>query len=144
MFVTDLPLDLPPITVTRTDAERLRALLGTRVALAYRTEASRLSRELRRATIIDADTVPPNVVTMNSKVSYEDLTTGETKTVTLVYPWRSNERATLNVLSSIGTALLGLRAGDVVEWLMPESGSVKRLRVIAVAYQPEASGHWYL
>lgn len=135
MPATPVPLDgepdLPPITVTETDAERLRAMLMTRVALAYRAEACRLSRELRRAKIVAPGSVPSNVVMMSSTVSYEDESTGELKTATLVYPWQSRERSTLSVLSPIGTALLGLRVGDGIEWPLDDA-SVKRLRILSV------------
>ena len=120
-----------------------RKLLDGTIRAATRAEARRLNRELHRAKLIEATSVPSDVVTMNSTVSYEDTISAERRTVTLVYPWRSRERSTLNVLSPIGTALLGLRAGNTIEWRL-DDGSVKSIRVLSVAYQPEAAGDWHL
>jgi regulator of nucleoside diphosphate kinase len=131
------------ITITDLDAKRLSALLMTRVGLAYRNEARRLRETLRRATIVDSRSVAGDVVTMRSKVVYEDLTSGKTKEVTIVYPWSGHERSTTNVLSPVGTALLGLRVGDRISWAL-EDATTMVLRVLALPYQPEAAGHWHL
>jgi regulator of nucleoside diphosphate kinase len=142
------PLDetatpLPAITLTEPDVKRLTALLTTRVGLAYRGATRDLLRELRRATVVDRDSVPDDVVTMNSTVSYREDDSDEIRNVTLVYPWRAHERSTLSVLTPIGTALLGLRSGMRVAWPLAD-GSVKSLHVLAVTYQPEAAGHFHL
>ena len=134
---------LPPITLTGPDAKRLSALLSTRVGEAYRAEARRLRDELRRATVVPASTVPSRLVTMNSTLIYGDVETRETKKVTIVYPWRASERSAVNVLSPIGTALLGLQAGDEIAWTLDDR-STKLLRVLSVLYQPEAAGDWHL
>jgi regulator of nucleoside diphosphate kinase len=42
------------------------------------------------------------------------------------------------VLSPIGTALIGYRAGDLIEWATP--GRTRRLRIDEVLFQPEAAG----
>lgn len=125
------------------DVKRLTALLMTRVGMAYRVEARTLLRELRRAHVVGPTSLPSDVVTMNSVVSFDDLDEEESRTVTLVYPWRAHERNALSVLSPLGTALLGLRAGGTVAWTFAD-GSVKRLRVRDVTYQPEAEGDWHL
>jgi len=41
------------------------------------------------------------------------------------------------VLAPIGTAMLGYRAGDVVEWQVPKG--IRRLQILEVVYQPEAA-----
>jgi hypothetical protein len=41
------------------------------------------------------------------------------------------------VLAPVGTALIGYRAGDVIEWATP--GGTRRLRIEAVLFQPEAA-----
>ena len=40
------------------------------------------------------------------------------------------------VLAPIGTAMLGYRVGDVIEWPVPKT--LRRLEVLEVVYQPEA------
>jgi len=47
------------------------------------------------------------------------------------------EAQRISVLAPIGTALLGYRAGDDVQWLTP--GGRKSLRIEEVLYQPEAA-----
>lgn len=134
---------LPPITITRLDEKRLSSLLSTRVGLAYRNEARRLRQELRRATIADPESVPPSLVTMNSRVLYEEEETKVRREVMLVYPWSAHWQSTLSILTTVGTALLGLRVGDRIAWALDE-WTTRTFRVLAVPYQPESAGHWHL
>jgi regulator of nucleoside diphosphate kinase len=136
-------LSRPEITVTTADATRLRGLIGTRVGLAYRLEARRLRDELRRAKVISPESVPATLVTMNSRIRYADLITNDVREVTLVYPWHAQGPAALSILSAAGVALLGLRIGDTIDWVLDDL-SRRTLRVLAVPYQPEAAGHWHL
>jgi regulator of nucleoside diphosphate kinase len=75
---------------------------------------------------------------MNSTVRVGDLETGEEETYTLVYPEEADIEANrLSVLAPVGTALIGYRAGDVVEWPVP--AGVRRFRVEAVLFQPKSA-----
>lgn len=134
---------LPPITITSLDEKRLTSLLSTRVGLAYRNEARRLREELRRATIADPATIPPTLVTMNSKILYSEEETRIAREVTLVYPWSPRWQSALSILSAVGTALLGLRVGDRIAWKIDE-WTTRTFQILAVPYQPEAAGHWHL
>lgn len=99
-----------------------------------------LESELERAHIVDAHDVPPDVVTMNSRVLFEDATTGKTTEVTIVFPHDADlTRGRVSVLAPVGTALLGLAEGDSIVWPFPD-GSSRCLRVVAVTFQPEATG----
>ncbi|MBN9522700.1 nucleoside diphosphate kinase regulator [bacterium] len=90
-----------------------------------------LAGELRRARVVPRSELPPDVVTMNSTVCLRDLETGEEETYTLVYPTDADiGENKLSVLAPIGTALLGYRAGDVVEWPVP--AGVSRFRIEGV------------
>jgi regulator of nucleoside diphosphate kinase len=57
-----------------------------------------------------------------------DLVSGERHELTLVLP-RESDAGTgrVSVLAPLGTALLGYRVGDEIEWLMP--GGLRRLRI---------------
>jgi len=80
---------------------------------------------------------------MNSRVRLRDLRTGECETHTLVYPEAADlELGKLSVLAPLGTALLGSRTGEVIEFDTP--GGVRRLKVERVLYQPEAAGDYHL
>ena len=46
------------------------------------------------------------------------------------------------ILAPLGTALLGYRIGDVVNWHMP--GGTRQLRIDELIYQPEAAGDFHL
>ena len=133
MFVT------PDILVTSQDLERLQALI-TRLP----SEAvERLDEELARAKVVAAREIPCDVVTMNSDVEIEDLASGTKRNVRLVYPESVDaKRSWISVLSPLGSALLGLRVNQEFDWVLPQGK--RRVRVVSVPYQPEASGDFAL
>jgi regulator of nucleoside diphosphate kinase len=80
---------------------------------------------------------------MNSKVRVRDMQSGEVKDYTLVFPHQADvTEDRISVLAPIGTALLGYKAGDVIELSVPDGTRV--LKVESVLYQPEASGDFHL
>jgi regulator of nucleoside diphosphate kinase len=97
-----------------------------------------LAAELNAADVVDPASVPPDVVTMNSRVLFEDETTGDRREVTIVYPQDADTAAKrVSVLAPVGTALLGLAVGQSIHWPFPD-GTSHCLRVLRIAYQPEA------
>ncbi|HSV27617.1 MAG TPA: nucleoside diphosphate kinase regulator, partial [Sedimentisphaerales bacterium] len=99
--------------------------------------------ELKRAKVVPSTKIPSNVVTMNSKVLLRDMNTLETTEYTLVFPKDANiEAGAISVLAPIGTAILGYREGDSVEWAVP--AGVRRIQIEKVLYQPEAAGDYHL
>ena len=95
-----------------------------------------LQDELRRATVVAESEVPADVVTMNSRVAFADLTAGLRGTVTLVYPRSGAGEGRVPVTEPLGAALIGLRAGQEIEWNFPLVGR-HRVRVEAVLAQPQ-------
>lgn len=95
----------------------------------------------------DADVVPPSeipadVVTMYTRVTVHDLADGTQRTLTVCYPEDADASSGfVSVLSPIGTALLGRRAGEETQWTTP-TGAVQRLRIVELLFQPEASGDY--
>jgi regulator of nucleoside diphosphate kinase len=78
---------------------------------------------------------------MNSEVVYEDCATFTKRRVKVVYPRDADAaRGLVSVLAPIGSALLGLRVNQAIEWPVP-SGR-KRIRVLEIRYQPEACGDY--
>ena len=125
------------IYIADDDRARLEALL--REAATPDLSGSRylasLAGELRRTRVVPRSQIPRDVVTMNSTVRLRDLETGEEETYTLVYPEEADiEADRLSVLAPVGTALLGYRAGDVVEWPVP--AGVSRFRIEEVVSRP--------
>jgi regulator of nucleoside diphosphate kinase len=90
-----------------------------------------LEGELARASIIEPDELPDDVVTMGSTIWFRDLQTGEFEEYTLVVPAKADVlHGRISVLAPIGTALLGYRLGHVVEWRVP-SGK-RRMEIVKV------------
>jgi regulator of nucleoside diphosphate kinase len=127
-----------PMIVTIQDLERLRSLTEIYSSGADSRAADELDAELDLATIVSDERLPPNVVTMGSRVLFEDEGTGRRREIVLVEPQDSDPaRGRISVLAPAGMALLGLRAGDSIDWPGPE-GRTLALRVIAVLHQPES------
>ena len=125
----------PSLIITARDLARLRRVIDLHDTKA----AEQLEAELQRATVVDPREVPPTVVTMNSEVAYEDCATGERRVVRVVFPNEADAgRGKVSVMAPIGSALIGLSVGQEIEWRVP--GGRKRIRVVEIRYQPEASG----
>lgn len=124
------------IVVTRPDLARLRAILGSRNGSPRdREHLLDLREELDQARIVGADEVSADVVTLESEVRVRDSETGIPSDYTLVSPAHADVSAGhVSVLAPVGTALLGYREGDEVEWQMP--GGVRRLQIERVR-QPQ-------
>jgi len=130
------------IYITDYDLIRLRELLQVGISFAERDRQSleALQGELDRAHIVEPTAIPHDVVTMNSRVRLTDVETNEEQVYTVVFPSEANlEQRKISILAPIGTAILGYRVGDTVEWRVP--GGVRTLRIEEILYQPEAAGH---
>lgn len=126
-----------PIFVTEHDYERIEALLDD-VDTGGAPDLDALRQELRRAKIVDADSVSRDVVTMNSRVSFENVETGKQFDLVLLYPAdMDGSPGKVSILAPVGSALLGLSVGQSIDWPMP-GGKRLNLRVLAVSDQPEA------
>ena len=131
----------PRIILTSQDLDRLDTLLEALPATAFpgRTE---LRAELDRADVVEPADVPPDVVTMNSKARFA-LESGEEFCLTLVYPKDMDGSADrISILAPVGSALLGLSAGEYIEWPRPGGGMTK-VHLVEVVYQPERAGEFH-
>lgn len=136
------PLDImqaTKITLTSLDLSRLRSMLDT-VTNRESEAIERLEEELLRAQVVEPTQISSDVVTMNSRVEFEALDTNCKREVVLVYPRDADVAANrVSVLAPVGSALLGLRVGQTIEWPVP-GNRTKRIRILRVLYQPEAAG----
>lgn len=116
------------IILKQTDYQKISELLN-----AVGSDATALlEEELDRATLVDDGSLPADVVAMNSDVHYEDTGSGKTSQIKLVYPTEANiEENRISVLTPVGSALIGLRAGQMIQWPLP-NGTRKQLRVLSV------------
>ncbi len=130
-------LQAPPITITRVDLARLRDLLAS-PAQRDSDAAEALAEEIDRAEVVEPTELPPDVVSMHSKVRLREKNTSRTFELTLVYPTEAGEGC-VSVLAPIGCALLGLAVGREIEWPLP-GGQTARIEVQGLLYQPEAAG----
>jgi regulator of nucleoside diphosphate kinase len=134
------------ICITKPDYERLTKLIEIarqRDGDANREYLDRLEQELDRAHMVQQQDVPADVITMRSTVRLKDLDSGEEMIYRLVFPTEANyDDGKISVLAPIGTAILGYRRGDVIEWKVPSG--VRRIRIEEVVYQPEAKGEYHL
>jgi regulator of nucleoside diphosphate kinase len=126
-----------PIVIADATARMLRGLLAARAATRYDQEhLQELGVELDRALVLEPGQMPANVVTLHAVVQVLDLQSGERQEVVLVRPAEADVKARrISVLAPLGTALLGYREGDEVEWLMP--GGLRRLRIERVVQSSE-------
>ena len=133
------------IYITEYDLKRLRELIeeAKRVDRRGNEYLDSLDVELSRGKVVASTEVPPDVVTMNSKVHLVDQDTHEEMVYTLVFPQEADiTQSKISVLAPIGTAMLGYRVGDTFAWQVPDG--VRRLQIKQVLYQPEASGNYDL
>lgn len=128
------------ILITEKDYLRIKNLLGPSSS----EEFEDLELELDRARIISDNEVPPDLVTMNSKIRYLNVQENREMVVTLVYPHEANSaEGKISILAPLGSALLGLKANQEINWMFPD-GKTRTLRMLEVIYQPETEGHWHL
>ena len=129
------------IIISDADHQRLEALIeSVRYDASLRDDyLDALDGELKRARVVPQSDMPPEVITMNSVVRLRDLDSEETEEYELVYPADADmAHNRISVLAPVGTAILGYRRGDVIEWPVP--AGLRRLRVEEVLYQPERAG----
>jgi regulator of nucleoside diphosphate kinase len=131
--------------VTDRDRSRIGGFLVCDGSSAIGSARSRFELEvkLEEADAIPVELTPRSLVTMNSTVALVDATTGDRRTVTLVYPDdRDLVPGSVGILQPLGQCLLGRSVGDVVE--VSEGARRRRFVIVSITYQPEASGVSYL
>jgi regulator of nucleoside diphosphate kinase len=127
------------IYISEFDHDQLHALIDQHWGGRDSVAAERLAGELDRAILVPPEELPPDVVTMHSRVAFEDMRNGTVREVVLVYPPAADATAgKLSVLAPIGAALLGLRVGDTIEWPLPGHRTA-RIRIVSVT-QPVGAG----
>jgi len=108
-----MPLWLSPNIVLSQSDHRLLSVLAL-AGIGHTAEiADDLLHELDRASVVADAALPADVVRMGSLVRFR--TGRDERSVTLVYPAEADiASARVSVLTPIGTALIGLRAGQSI------------------------------
>lgn len=132
------------LLLTAPDFDQLKHLVESpRYRSSHAVLLASLKEELDRGRVVEPRKVPKGVVTMHSRVRVRDLDDGEMETYCLVYPEEADiTEGKLSVLAPLGTALIGTRVGEVVEFDAP--AGTRRLKVDKILYQPEAAGDYHL
>lgn len=140
----EIIMNTTSIYISSEDHSKLRLLLSAALRSNATASLHKLREELDRAIVVEPSALPDDVVTMGSTVQFEDLGSGEVEEYTLTFPDQANiEQKRLSILAPIGTALIGFRVGDVVNWTTP--GGVRQLKLHrvtqshAAASKPSAS-----
>src|SRR5690606_12134195 len=127
-----------PIIMSRLDYDRIEALLEDAGKRGIDTSA--LEAEMAGADVVEPAQMPADVISMNSTARFRDEDSGEERELTLVYPRdATGEPGRVSILAPVGSALLGLRVGQSIDWPVPGNRTLT-LQVLSIKYQPEAAG----
>ena len=110
----------PPILLTATDRDKLRALIDELPASARSRAAEFLREEVGRADLAADDVSPTSVVRMGSDVKFVDHDDGRVHRVRLFFPEEARRTRSISVLTSVGSALIGLGPRQSICWTGPD------------------------
>jgi regulator of nucleoside diphosphate kinase len=134
-------MNQPSIFLTTKDVEKLRDLIREAFHTEYRGSdyLKQLAGEIEKASVVEPNQIPSDVITLNSTARLIDRATKEEMVYTLVFPEDADSsQGKISILAPIGTAMLGYKVGDTFEWDTP--GGKRIIHVKEILYQPEASG----
>jgi regulator of nucleoside diphosphate kinase len=133
------------IYITDNDMKRLRELIKKEKTINQEDKKylKELRDELDKGIVVNSHDIPPNVITMNSKVRLKNISTQKEIICSLVFPEDSNaDQGKISIFAPIGTALIGYKVGDIIQWRVP--AGLMKLKVEEILYQPEAAGDYQL
>lgn len=87
--------------------------------------AEALQDDLKEAKLVDTEDAPADVVRLNSKVKIKTADKDAIMELTLVTPEEANiKEKKISIMAPIGTALIGFRKGQKVNWNMPSGKKI--------------------
>ena len=123
------------LLVSASDAETLARIVGEP---GHAAEGDALVDLLIDARLVAHERLPADRVAMNSRVTYREEPGGATRSVVIVHPREADASAgRISVLSPVGRALLGRKAGTVSSLRIP-GGRALTVRLLRVADIPVA------
>ncbi|HRP78398.1 MAG TPA: nucleoside diphosphate kinase regulator [Aquamicrobium sp.] len=128
----------PSIVINKTDHDRLTTLANG--LLDRKPEmAEGLLNELERARVVEKGASLQGTVQMGATVEYKT-NDGHDRIVTLVYPAEADiSQGKVSILTPIGTALLGLKAGQSIDWVAND-GRTHQLTIVSVTMPEVEAG----
>lgn len=123
----------PAITLTQSDHAKLSRLVD---GLPEGPVTEELALELDRAKVVADKSASETLVRLGTRLTYST-DAGDSRTVTLVFPGEADiEQGRISILTPIGVALIGLTAGQSIDWTARD-GHRHRLTVDAVDGAPQ-------
>jgi regulator of nucleoside diphosphate kinase len=105
-----------------------------------RRNAEDLNAELKKATLVNQDEFPGDVVGLNSKVRIKAEGKNEVMELILVTPDKANiKEKKISVMAPIGTALIGFRQGQKVKWKVPAGNKTFSILEVSNDYERSSS-----
>ncbi len=122
----------PPIAIDADHFARLSALTSLTSGPMIDV-CEYLREELDRAHVLPAETLRPDIVSLDSKVEFRDEQTGRIQEIVLVYPRDADiTRRRVSVLTPVGAALLGLSVSQTISF-HTRAGERRELTVLKVS-----------
>lgn len=85
-----------------------------------RRDAEELESELKKAKLVHKGELPKDVVRLNSRVKIKEEHENKIMEFTVVTPEKANiKKRLISIMSPIGTALIGFRKGQQLNWKVP-------------------------
>lgn len=121
------------LVLTKEDYQILNAYLkDTKSKMVFdQQNAEDLQAELKKARLVNEEEFPADAVRINSKVKIKAADKDGIMELTLVTPDEADIREKkISIMAPIGTALIGFRQGQDVEWQVP--GGKKTFTILEV------------
>lgn len=133
------PIKQPELIMSELDVLRIEKLIEKTPGLSK--QVAHLESELARAKLVKPQEVPADIVTMNSRVRFRITESGKEFEKTLVYPADlAKTEDAISIFAPIGSALIGVRVGETIEW--PMQTGAAHVEVVEIVYQPEREGDY--
>jgi len=133
MTVSNAAAARPQINILASESD-IVADLALRMENRHPVIAAMLLEEIERANLHDPDTLPPGAIRLGSEIEFVEERTRRRRRVKLVLPVDADiAEGRVSILTPIGAALYGLKAGDAIDWPDIE-GKERRITIKRVAH----------
>ena len=121
--------DFSELVIKQSDCQRLLSVID---ANNTHKDIDLLENELSRAEIVEDSSYPQDAVCLGADVTFLDCETKQVSMVTVVLPSEVNvSEMKISILSPIGSALIGMRTGRLIDWLLPNK-RVAKIQILSV------------
>src|SRR4051812_47358454 len=110
------------LVITKNDYETIMMNLKSSngKAMFNRHDAKELEAELKKATIVNNEDLPVDVVRLNSRVTIKEEKANTTMELMVVTSEKADiKQRKISILSPVGTALIGYKKGRKISWQVP-------------------------